>query len=83
MALLRTEHVSKSFGQLEVLKDINLEVEKGEDGVATYISRSFKEILKMKSEKHPDTLFVSHSGDDYTWMDIANTIHNAHFEVEK
>ena len=30
MAILRTEHVSKSFGSLEVLKDINLSVEQGE-----------------------------------------------------
>lgn len=50
--------------------DTILEVEKGEEGIATYISRSFKEILKIKSEKYPDTLFVSHAGDDYTWKDI-------------
>lgn len=28
--ILETEHVSKSFGSLEVLKDINLKVKKGE-----------------------------------------------------
>jgi len=30
MSMIRTEHVSKSFGKLEVLKDINLEVNQGE-----------------------------------------------------
>ena len=30
MALIRTEHVCKKFGDLEVLKDINLTVERGE-----------------------------------------------------
>lgn len=28
--ILETEHISKSFGSLEVLKDINLKVKKGE-----------------------------------------------------
>ena len=28
--ILETEHVSKGFGSLEVLKDINLKVKKGE-----------------------------------------------------
>ena len=30
MSIIRTEHVSKSFGKLEVLKDINLTVNAGE-----------------------------------------------------
>ena len=30
MSMIRTEHVSKKFGSLEVLKDINLTVENGE-----------------------------------------------------
>ena len=30
MSIIRTEHVSKSFGKLEVLKDINLTVDAGE-----------------------------------------------------
>ena len=28
--ILKTEHLGKSFGSLEVLKDVNLEVKKGE-----------------------------------------------------
>lgn len=47
-----------------------LDIEKGQEGIATYISHSFKEILKMKTEKYPDTLFVSHLGSDYTWQEI-------------
>lgn len=50
--------------------DSILDIEKGKDGIATYISHSFKEILKMKSDRYPDTLFVSHLGSDYTWRDI-------------
>ena len=30
MSMIRTEHLAKSFGELVVLKDINLEVEKGQ-----------------------------------------------------
>ena len=30
MSMIRTEHVSKKFGHLEVLKDVNLTVENGE-----------------------------------------------------
>ena len=50
--------------------DSILEIEKGQEGIATYISHSFKEILKMKTGKYPDTLFVSHLGNDYTWQEI-------------
>lgn len=47
-----------------------LDIETGEEGTATYISHSFKEILKMKSDKYPGVLFVSHLGNHYTWQDI-------------
>ena len=30
MSMIRVEHLSKSFGSLEVLKNVNLTVEKGE-----------------------------------------------------
>ncbi len=30
MSMIRTEHLAKSFGELVVLKDINLTVESGE-----------------------------------------------------
>ena len=50
--ILETEHVSKSFGSLSVLKDINLKVKNGEvlvrqtgatkiAGPGTYMSRNF------------------------------------------
>ena len=59
MAILRTEHVSKSFGSLEVLKDINLSVEQGEviciigpsgAGKSTYL-RSLNQLEKITSGK--------------------------------
>ena len=45
-------------------------VEIGEEGIQTYISRSFKDILKMKAEQYPGVLFVTHAGEDYTWEEI-------------
>ncbi len=50
--------------------DTMFEVTQGEVGIATYISHSFKEILKMKNEKYPDVTILSHLGNDYTWNDI-------------
>lgn len=57
--ILETEHVSKSFGTLEVLKDINLKVKKGEviciigpsgAGKSTYL-RSLNQLEKITSGK--------------------------------
>lgn len=57
--ILETEHVSKSFGSLEVLKDINLKVKKGEviciigpsgAGKSTYL-RSLNQLEKITSGK--------------------------------
>lgn len=57
--ILKTEHVSKSFGSLEVLKDINLQVKKGEviciigpsgAGKSTYL-RSLNQLEKITSGK--------------------------------
>ena len=75
MAILRTEHVSKSFGSLEVLKDINLTVEAGEviciigpsgAGKSTYL-RSLNQLEKITSGKIfiEDQLFL-HREDDKT-----------------
>ena len=59
MAILRTEHVSKKFGPLEVLRDINLTVEAGEviciigpsgAGKSTYL-RSLNQLEKITSGK--------------------------------
>lgn len=59
MAILKTEHVSKKFGALEVLKDINLSVEAGEviciigpsgAGKSTYL-RSLNQLEKITSGK--------------------------------
>ena len=47
-----------------------LDIERGKEGIATFISRSFKESLRARVEKSPDTVFVSHLGEDYTWQDI-------------
>ena len=57
--ILETEHVSKSFGSLEVLKDINLQVKRGEviciigpsgAGKSTYL-RSLNQLEKITSGK--------------------------------
>lgn len=57
--ILETEHVSKNFGSLEVLKDINLKVKKGEviciigpsgAGKSTYL-RSLNQLEKITSGK--------------------------------
>ncbi len=57
--ILRTEHIYKSFGHLEVLKDINLNVKKGEviciigasgAGKSTYL-RSLNQLEKINSGK--------------------------------
>lgn len=57
--ILKTEHLGKSFGTLEVLKDINLEVKKGEviciigpsgAGKSTYL-RSLNQLEKITSGK--------------------------------
>ncbi len=59
MSILRTEHVSKSFGDLEVLRDINLTVEPGEviciigpsgAGKSTFL-RSLNQLEKITSGK--------------------------------
>lgn len=59
MSILKTEHISKSFGQLEVLRDINLTVEPGEviviigpsgAGKSTFL-RSLNQLEKINSGK--------------------------------
>ncbi len=59
MSIIRTEHVSKRFGELEVLKDINLTVEPGEvvciigpsgAGKSTFL-RSLNQLEKITSGK--------------------------------
>lgn len=73
--ILKTEHVSKRFGTLEVLKDINLEVKKGEviciigpsgAGKSTFL-RSLNQLEKITSGKIfiKDELFL-HRENDHT-----------------
>ncbi len=59
MSMIRTEHLAKSFGELEVLKDINLTVEPGEvvviigpsgAGKSTFL-RSLNRLEKITSGK--------------------------------
>ena len=75
MSIIRTEHVSKSFGKLEVLKDINLTVDAGEvvciigpsgAGKSTYL-RSLNQLEKITSGKIfiDDQLFL-HREKDHT-----------------
>ena len=67
--ILKTEHLRKAFGSLEVLKDINLEVKKGEviciigpsgAGKSTYL-RSLNQLEKITSGKIyvKDELFLN------------------------
>ncbi len=73
--ILKTEHVSKHFGSLEVLKDINLAVKKGEviciigpsgAGKSTFL-RSLNQLEKISSGKIfiRDELFL-HRENDHT-----------------
>lgn len=73
--ILKTEHVSKSFGELQVLKDINLAVKKGEviciigpsgAGKSTFL-RSLNQLEKITSGKIfvRDELFL-HRENDHT-----------------
>ena len=66
--ILETEHIKKSFGELEVLKDISLKVRKGEvicmigpsgAGKSTFL-RSLNQLEKITSGKIyiKDTLFL-------------------------
>ena len=63
--ILKTEHVSKRFGSLEVLKDVNLSVKKGEviciigpsgAGKSTFL-RSLNQLEKITSGKKGPGLF--------------------------
>ena len=83
--ILRTEHLYKSFGSLEVLKDINLSVKKGEviciigpsgAGKSTYL-RSLNQLEKITSGKIfiKDELFLHREHN--------RTIHRAEPEAQK
>lgn len=75
MSIIRTEHVSKSFGKLEVLKDINLTVDAGEvvciigpsgAGKSTYL-RSLNQLEKITSGKiYIDEQLLLHREKDHT-----------------
>lgn len=73
MSMIRTEHVSKHFGKLEVLKDINMTVEKGEvvsiigpsgAGKSTFL-RSLNQLEKITGGKIfvDDELFLHREND--------------------
>ena len=83
--ILKTEHLYKSFGALEVLKDINLSVKKGEviciigpsgAGKSTYL-RSLNQLEKITSGKVfiKDELFLHREHN--------RTIHRAEPEAQK
>lgn len=80
MSIIHTEHVSKRFGDLEVLKDINLTVEPGEvvciigpsgAGKSTFL-RSLNQLEKITSGKIfiNDELFL-HRENNHTVDKIA------------
>ena len=83
--ILKTEHLYKSFGSLEVLKDVNLSVKKGEviciigpsgAGKSTYL-RSLNQLEKITSGKVfiKDELFLHREHN--------RTIHRAEPEAQK
>ena len=83
--ILKTEHLYKSFGTLEVLKDVNLSVKKGEviciigpsgAGKSTYL-RSLNQLEKITSGKVfiKDELFL--------YREHNRTIHRAEPEAQK
>lgn len=83
--ILRTEHLYKSFGSLEVLKDVNLSIKKGEviciigpsgAGKSTYL-RSLNQLEKITSGKIyiKDELFLHREHN--------RTIHRAEPEAQK
>ncbi len=45
-------------------------VEVGEEGIQTYISRSFKDVLRVKAEQNPGVRLVTQAGEDYCWEEI-------------
>ena len=73
MSMIRTEHLSKHFGKLEVLKDINMTVENGEvvsiigpsgAGKSTFL-RSLNQLEKISGGKIfvDDQLFLHREND--------------------
>ena len=43
MSVIRLEHLKKNFGDLEVLKDISLEIKKGEVAVQSVSEKGFSQ----------------------------------------
>ena len=83
--ILQTEHLYKSFGSLEVLKDVNLAVKKGEviciigpsgAGKSTYL-RSLNQLEKITSGK----IFVK--DELFLHREHNRTIHRAEAEAQK
>ena len=83
--ILETEHISKSFGSLEVLKDINLKVKKGEviciigpsgAGKSTYL-RSLNQLEKITSGK----IFIK--GDLFLHRENDKTVERIAKETQK
>lgn len=83
--ILRTEHLSKSFGKLEVLKDINLKVKKGEviciigpsgAGKSTYL-RSLNQLEKINSGK----IFINE--ELFLHREHNRTVHRVHADKQK
>ena len=83
--ILRTEHLYKSFGSLEVLKDVNLAIKKGEviciigpsgAGKSTYL-RSLNQLEKITSGK----IFVK--DELFLHREHNKTIHRAEADAQK
>lgn len=60
-----------------------LHVEKKTAKENTYIDKSFKDILKMKTEAIPNKVMFTHGGISYTWEEVNKCVHLIAFDLFK
>lgn len=60
-----------------------LHVEKGTEKEKTYIDKSFKDILKLKTESIPNKVMFSFEGISYTWEEVNKCVQVIAFDLFK